>query len=90
MISKSEKKNFTQSHSFTVNNHSNDFDFCEIFLRNLGGDYQLMVKGKNGEPKSRSLIDVTLRHKFYYTTKQIVLKTDKNGTINLGKLKNIT
>ena len=46
--------------------------------------------GKNGEPKSRCLLDVEFHHKFYYTVKQMVLKTDKDGIIHLGKLKNIT
>jgi len=39
MVSKGEKKTFNASQNFTVNNHSNDHDFCEAFLRNVDGEY---------------------------------------------------
>jgi hypothetical protein len=72
-----------------VNNHSNDHDFCEAFLRNVDGDYQYLIRGKNGEPKRGVLIDFDFNHAFYYTTRTKVLKTDKDGIVHLGRLKNI-
>lgn len=37
VVSKGEKKNFAQSQTFTINNHSSDHDFCEAFLRQVDG-----------------------------------------------------
>lgn len=90
IVSKGEKKNFSQSQNFVINNHSNDHDFCETYLRNVDGQYQFAIKGKNGEPKRGVLIDFTFYHKYYYSTKSKVLKTDKDGIVHLGLLKNIT
>jgi hypothetical protein len=89
MVSKGEKKTFNADHNFTVNNHSNDHDFCEAFLRNVDGEYQYLIRGKNGEPKRGVLIDFDFTHAFYHTSKSCVLKTDKDGIVHLGRLKNI-
>jgi hypothetical protein len=89
VVSKGEKKNFSQSQSFTINNHSNDHDFCEAFLRNVDGNYQYLIRGKNGEPKRGVLINFDFYHNFYSSSKSAVLKTDKDGIVYLGKLKNI-
>jgi hypothetical protein len=70
-------------------NHSGDYDFCEAFLRNVDGQYQYQIKGKNGEPKSGVLIDFNFWHNYYNSSRNKVLKTDKEGTVYLGRLKNI-
>lgn len=90
IVSKGEKRNFSQSQTFVVNNHSSDHDFCEAFLRNVDGQYQYLIKGKNGEPKRGVLIDFQFNHRFYYTSKSKTLKTDRDGIVELGTLKNIT
>jgi hypothetical protein len=79
VVSKGEKKNFSQSQSFTINNHSNDHDICEAFLRNVDGNYQYLIRGKNGEPKRCVLINFDFYHNFYQGSKSAVLKTDKEG-----------
>jgi len=89
IVSKGEKKNFSQSQSFTVNNHSQDHDFCEAFLRNVDGKYIYVVKGKNGEPKKGVLVDLEFTHTFYHSNQSKTLKTDRQGEILLGPLKNI-
>lgn len=89
VVSKGEKKNFAQSQTFTINNHSSDHDFCEAFLRQVDGEFQYLIKGKNGEPKRGVLIDFNFSHSFYYTTRSKTLKTDKDGIVSLGNLKNI-
>ena len=73
-----------------MNNHSHDYEFCETFLRNYEGKYQFFVKGKNGEPKKGVVVDFSFKHKYYYESASQTLKTDQNGMIMLGRLKNIT
>jgi hypothetical protein len=89
VVSKGEKKTFTQSHNFTVNNHSSDHDFCEAFLRNVDGQYQYLIRGKNGEPKRGVLINFNFTHAYYKNNHSVTLKTDKEGIVYLGNLKNI-
>ena len=48
-----------------------------------------MIRGKNGEPKRGVLIDFDFTHAYYYTNRSTVLKTDKDGIVHLGRLKNI-
>jgi hypothetical protein len=50
-------------------NQSQDFDFCEAFLRNVDGEYVYLIKGKNGEPKRGVLVDFTFHHQYYYSTR---------------------
>jgi hypothetical protein len=47
-------------------NHSEDYEFCESFLRKVGEEYQYMIKNKNGEAIPGVLIDFTFHHKYYY------------------------
>lgn len=50
-----------------------------------------MIRGKNGEPKPRVLVDFSFTHAYYYTSvSSATMKTDKDGIIHLGHLKNIT
>lgn len=58
-------------------------------MRNVDGEYQYIVKGKNGEPKRGVLVDFEFTHEYYYTSKNKTLKTDKEGTVHLGTLKNV-
>lgn len=89
VVSKGEKKNFVQTQNFTINNHSQDFDFCEAFLRNVDAEYIYLIKGKNGEPKKGVLVDFDFTHKYFHGSKSKTLKTDKEGQVYLGALKNI-
>lgn len=48
-----------------------------------------MIRGKNGEPKRGVLIDFRFTHAYYYTDLSKCLKTDKEGIVYLGRLKDI-
>lgn len=72
-----------------VNNHSEDYEFCESYLRNVGGEYQYLVKNKNGEAISGVLIDFTFYHKYFHQAGEAKLRTDSDGVVTLGMLKNI-
>lgn len=56
----------------------------------MGGDYQFLVKNKNGEAIADCLVMLKFQHKYYHTKREIQLRTDKDGMINLGPLKNIS
>lgn len=88
-MTKQERQYFTQEKSFTINNHSDDYEFCETFLRNVGGEYQFMLKNKNGEPITECLVDFQFQHEYYHTERSVKLISDKDGIIYLGGLKNI-
>eukprot|EP00347_Sterkiella_histriomuscorum_P021579 403333486 len=90
VASRSEKSSFSSSHTFNVNNHSHDYEFCEAFLRNIEDNYEFLIKGKNGEAKRGVIVDFQFKNKYYSETISSQLKTDKNGIIQLGKLRNIT
>jgi hypothetical protein len=67
----------------------NDFDLCETFLRQVDGEYHYIVKGKNGEPIPGLLVEFAFMHRYYYQKVRKTLKTDREGAIYLGSLKNI-
>lgn len=58
-------------------------------MRNVENNYQYLVRGKNGEPKRGVLIDFRFKHKYYVNDISAILKTDKDGIVSLGRLKNI-
>lgn len=91
VASKNEKVNFSQSNTFKVNNHSDDYLFAEAFLRKVGNDYYYLIKGKNGEPKANVVCKFNFTHKMYTGNIQTVeLKSNSEGAIVLGPLKHIS
>ena len=50
-------------------------------MRNVDGEYQYIIRGKNGETKTGVLIDFTFTHNYYYTTRSVCLKTDRDGIV---------
>lgn len=62
---------------------------CDIFLRNVDNNYILMILGKNAEPVSGALVDLEFTHRFFHEPLSQCLKTDKEGMLHLGRLKNI-
>jgi hypothetical protein len=65
VVSRGEKKKFSQSKTFKVNNNTDNFDFCEAFLKNVVGNYIYTIRGKNGEPKPRVLVSLEFNHRFF-------------------------
>ncbi len=58
-------------------------------MRNLDGEYQYLVKNKNGEAIPGVLIDFTFYHKYYHEAQVAKLRTNADGAVILGSLKNI-
>lgn len=54
-----------------------------------GENFIACLKGKNGEARSDETINVEVKHSHFVRPEKFVLKTDRNGQINLGELKDI-
>lgn len=65
--------------------------FTSIHLRKETDDnYFIYAFGKNGEPKTDYEISIKLKHAFVqYRHVEVTLKSNEEGFISLGKLKNI-
>ncbi len=85
-----EDVNLNFNKSFVaINELDKEKNITQPLLKKDGKDYILSVLGKNGEPKVDYSIKITVEHKFIVSNKTNNLKTNKNGEINLGELKNI-
>ncbi|KAF9429682.1 hypothetical protein BGZ76_001143 [Entomortierella beljakovae] len=51
--------------------------------------YSIHVLGKNGERRSSIPLEICLEHSIWPTTLDVFLRSDSNGIIHLGKLKDI-
>ena len=60
-----------------------------MYLRKIGGDYFIYVLGRNGEPQVKTDINVNAFHKDFDNGNHTNLKTDKEGKVGLGSLKDI-
>jgi hypothetical protein len=47
------------------------------------------VLGKNGEPKTGTEIEITLTYVYSSNTENFPLKTNAQGVVSLGNLKNV-
>ena len=57
--------------------------------QNENGNYIIHLLGKNGEPKKNHEVNVHLYHKYQGIIKPILMETDNEGKLDLGKLENI-
>jgi len=89
VISSGEKKQFSESQDFQIENHHKDYSLCEQYLRNVGGVYEYILKGKNGEPLQNVPISFSISHKYLHSPREVTLRTNAAGVILLGPLKNV-
>jgi len=61
----------------------------ELYFKKQDGNYYVFLLGKNGEPKPGVNIRVTVRHLKYPASPQEIIKTDAEGKVKLGHLKNV-
>lgn len=64
----------------------------DIFLRKENGEYYAYLLGKNGEARPKVNLQIVLMHIYQIKTQKenkIVLTTDKEGKVKLGKLKKV-
>lgn len=64
VVTKSARQAFGTAETFEINNHEDDHIFCDVYFRNVDGNYLYTIRGKNGEPVSGVLIDFEFAHKY--------------------------
>ena len=84
-------QNFAASHKFNViSPNSSSADLMSMpYLKKVKGNYQLYILGKNGEPRAKQQVTLSMSHRIqgqtngHHTTNRV---TNKQGVINLGSL----
>ena len=75
-------------------NFTRKFEYDIVLKQDTEGNYFAYIIGRNGEPKKNHEIEVTLKNIYssykYNKNKNILMETDSEGKIALGKLENIS
>jgi len=89
-ISRGKDMKLSVSESFLKINEIDKSDkITQVLLSKVDNKYILNVLGKNGESKVSYPVNIDLVHKCFKNRIQSTLKTDKNGQVQLGELKDI-
>ena len=86
-IDKIEILQFSQQYFFNRN-----FEFNTLIKKNNNGNYIVHLLGKNGEPKINHQIDLHIEYRYQESSninEPIILESDFEGKIDLGKLDNV-
>ena len=68
------------------------FEYDTLIKKNDDGNYLFHLLGKNGEPKSNHQVELHLNHKYQGSINDknaILMETDSEGRLDLGKLNNV-
>ena len=82
-----EALNISQELDFNRN-----FEYDKLIKQDINGNYILHFLGRNGEPKGNHQVELNINHKFQSiinNNKSILLESDLEGKINLGKLDDV-
>ena len=88
-ISKNKKEDLYANAKFELNGMDQSNTFENLLLNHEKDSYSLEVLGKNGEPRINRSVEIELKHKYFCDRITKNLKTDNNGCIQLGALKDI-
>ena len=75
--------------TFQVNGQLRSDRVDDLYLSSVNGKYLLEVLGRSGEPHAEQNINLTVRRPNFKNSRNVTLKTDKFGGINLGALDGI-
>lgn len=90
-ITEGNTEKFSKQRSFIFENYTNKLQIGEMYTKRLSnGDYIAQILGKNGEPIEKVEISAQFMS-LKYKGKQLsnTYTTDKEGTVNLGKLNKV-
>ena len=61
---------------------------ADLYLKKKDQNYYIYVLGKNGEPKEKVSVEVTLHHSIYsyLNLPKDILITDSDGKVKIGNL----
>lgn len=77
------------SQSFAVNSIDATERTEDLHLVKLGGEWQLELRGKSGEPRPLRAVTVQVKHRDFKSPVHAALKTDEQGRTALGALVDI-
>ena len=86
-LDRDEDLSFSKKFKFTRN-----YEYDTLIKQNEEGNYLIHYLGKNGEPKINHSIGLNLEHAFQThvnNNNRILLETNSEGIIDLGKLKDV-
>lgn len=89
-LSTDKKVDVSDSQSFSLNLIDRGKQIEDLHYSSTSDGHILYVLGKNGEPRTDRPVQITLNHKDFRDAVHASLKTDPNGRIELGMLKDIT
>jgi len=75
--------------SFNLNRIDQTDKIYELLLSRVEGNYFLSLVGKNGDPQPELPVQIDMQNRFFKRSIHAALKTDINGNVALGKLKEI-
>ncbi len=75
--------------SFEFNAALRTADVAHVFLNRHAGGYTLEVRGRNGEAMADVPVNLALRHRLFTQEVHAVLKSDRSGAVQLGRLAEI-
>ncbi|MGR3319761.1 MAG: hypothetical protein ACUZ8O_14945 [Candidatus Anammoxibacter sp.] len=76
--------------NFRLNNIDTTEQVYDIHLSYIDNEYIIDLIGKNGEEYSGMPVTIELKHKHFRNNISQLMQTNKQGRINIGKLKDIT
>lgn len=88
-MSDGETVDLKSQFSFDLNQLNNGPTIKNAFLKQSDKGYFIEVLGRNGEVQKNAVVNLSLNHKFLKKAIRHTLKTNENGSIFLGKLKDI-
>jgi autotransporter-associated beta strand protein len=80
------KRDFSASHSWTLNGMDKTDATSDGHLAKFGDDYAYELLGKNGEPLADQQVVFTLYHREFSRPQTVALKSDDKGRVALGPL----
>ena len=85
-INKHEPKEFSSSKVIQMDRDYDCSGLCNPFLKLTDQGYELHVLGKNGEPKSGALVDLSFESEYHTELISQTMQTNEHGKISLGSL----
>ncbi|MCH2123741.1 MAG: hypothetical protein MK165_03055 [Pirellulaceae bacterium] len=76
--------------SFTTNQIDRTEKIEDLHFSKINGEYIVELLGKTGEPRDNRAVPLTFKHRDFRQSIDVTLKTDAEGRIYLGRLRDIT
>ncbi|MCI5221987.1 MAG: hypothetical protein D3924_04785, partial [Candidatus Electrothrix sp. AR4] len=89
-LNKGEKRELSSQTTISANQIKQTEKIEDLFLRRTADGYLIELLGRNGEARPNRPVQLQLKHRDFQDTVQTSLKTDEQGRIFLGTLKDIT